>query len=92
VTNQRILIRSGIFSKTVRSFALENLPELSLQERSDGSGTIVIGSPLMASPFPVQGASWPGTAKYQAPSLERIPAAREVFALIRSAQKEARKA
>jgi hypothetical protein len=42
VTNQRILILSG-FSRSLTSLSLRTLPEVTVTERSDGSGTISFG-------------------------------------------------
>ncbi len=86
VTNQRVLIRSGLFSTTTRSFPLQGLAELSLQEKGDGSGTISLGTALSPFPFALGRSSWPGMGRYQPPALDLIPSARTVYNLIRDAQ------
>jgi hypothetical protein len=44
VTDQRILIVTQSFGKRVRSLPLGALPEMTLTEKSDGSGTILFGA------------------------------------------------
>ena len=43
LTGDRLLIVSGIFRKTVKSFNLSTLSDLELDEKSNGSGSITIG-------------------------------------------------
>ncbi len=45
VTDQRALILSGIFFREIKQLSLPNLNEISLTERSNGSGDIAFGSP-----------------------------------------------
>lgn len=71
VSNERILIRSGLFSRTVKSLNLRTLSDITLSERSDGSGTVTFGAslPMFAA---MQGMNWwPGTHQYQAPPSRR---------------------
>lgn len=44
LTNRRILIVSGLFSRTVRSLELRTLPEINLRD-GGATGTITFGSP-----------------------------------------------
>ena len=67
VTDQRVLILSGISARQVKAISLQNLNETSLTERSDGSGDIAFGS---MGP------------KYKAPTFELIDNVREVYNLI----------
>jgi hypothetical protein len=84
LTDQRILILSGLFGRTVKSLNLRTLADVSLSERPDGSGTITFG-PL--PPFWAGGqAGWPGTGRYTSPSFELAEKARDVFDRIRTAQ------
>ena len=85
VTNERVIILSGIFRSTVKSLSLNSLADLSLAERSDGSGTIQFGSATMVPPW-LMGARWPGVEAMGPPCFESIPRARSVYDLIRSAQ------
>lgn len=44
VTDQRVLIVTQVFGKRVRSLSLRTLPDVTLAEKSDGSGTITFGA------------------------------------------------
>jgi hypothetical protein len=87
VTDQRILIVSHFFGHKVQSLNLKNLPELVLNQKSDGSGTITFGS---SSPFAAWGGGqWPGSQRYQSPSFEMVQNVREVYDIIQAAQQRA---
>lgn len=81
VTDKRVIIKSGVFKKNFESFNIKNLFNLSIDEKSDGSGTIKLNSGN-ATGFP-QGISisgWPGSK--QVPAFEFIPEVRSVYNLI----------
>jgi hypothetical protein len=85
LTDHRVIIVSGIFSRTVKSLQLKTLLDVTLRESGDGTGTITFGpSHPMFRWF--SGTAWPGAGKYSPPAFERIKAASEVYALIREAQ------
>jgi hypothetical protein len=44
ITDARIIIKSGIFSKNYKSVYLEDIPEINIEEGPNSSGTIVLGS------------------------------------------------
>lgn len=89
VTNERVLIVSGLFSQQTKSLNLETLADLSISEKSDGVGTITFGSvPFWAWMY--GGAVWPGMGMQLVPQLELVPDACAVYDLIRKAQKEAK--
>jgi hypothetical protein len=86
LTNERMIILSGVFQRKVRSLNLRTLSELTLTQRRDGSGTIAFG-----------GSEWfrfmsgmdfwaPGGG---ANALERIPNVKQVYDQIRAAQRDA---
>jgi hypothetical protein len=81
VTDQRALIVSGRWAREVKAISLPNLNEISLTERSDGSGDIVFGSmnPMYAM---WRGTPWPGTGKKMVPTFEFIDNVRQVYDLI----------
>lgn len=88
LTNERIIIISGLFNRKVKSLSIRNLSEVSLSEKSDKSGTITLGAsnPMFAM---FGGMSWPGMGNFLPPSLEMIPNAKSVYELLRQAQREA---
>src|SRR5687767_14840962 len=51
VTNQRILIVSGLRSRRIKSLNLRTLSDVSLDQTSNGSGTITFGPPNPFSSF-----------------------------------------
>jgi hypothetical protein len=89
VTPQRIIIRTGIVSRSVKSLPLKTLQDLSLSEHSDGSGTISFGAQHpMASMFGGM-PGWPGMDQYLGPRFDLVPQARSVYESIRKAQASA---
>ena len=84
LTNERVVIVSGIVSRNLKSLQLGTLSDVSLAERADGRGTITFGP---TAPWWSGGGEWPGTSKASSPAFESISGAREVFERIRSAQK-----
>ena len=88
VSNERILIVSGMLKQKVDSLNLRTLTNLSLSEEKDSEGTISFGgSTAHASMF--RGSGWPGMQQHQAPSFESIKDAKSVFETIREAQRAA---
>lgn len=80
ITENRIIIKSGVFSKTIKSLNLKTISDIELSERSDRSGTITIGP---KTPSVYWGSSmewWPGLP--QTPQLQLIPDARKVYSQI----------
>lgn len=86
VTSQRVIIVSGLFKPSIKSLNLRGLFDISLHERSDGTGTVILGP---TGPFGVfAGPSWPASRRQSAPpALEGIRDARLVYNKIREAQK-----
>jgi hypothetical protein len=87
LTNQRVLILSEVWTREVKSIDLRKLNEISLTERSDGSGNILFGS---ASPYTSlwYGTAWPGMSAKLTPAFQLILKVRVVYDLIRRAQQE----
>jgi hypothetical protein len=87
VTSQRVLILSGLLNRELRSLNLRAIPEISLKQHSDGSGTISFGS----STYPGFGASrgWPGSEKALPPAFEFIDEPQAVHRLVLAQQKDA---
>lgn len=84
ITNQRVIIKSGVVNTTVESFNIKTLFNLGIDEKSDGSGTITLDS-SQTSPFVFYRSAWPGNKK--APALELVQNVRTVFNLILQQQR-----
>jgi hypothetical protein len=87
VTNQRIIIVSGLFSPSVKSLNILTLSDVTLTEKADGSGTITLG-PTVPNTRSMAGMPWPGANRYLPPSFDMIENARQVHDIIRKAQRE----
>ncbi len=86
VTNERVLIISGLFAAQTKSLPLRSLGELTLTQHADGSGTLSFGSaPLRAFAHPA--GSWPGADRSLPPSFDMIARVKDVYDIIRTAQK-----
>ena len=86
VTNQQILIISGLFSRSTKSLNLRTLSDLSLSEGNSNYGSIFFGG---GSPFSsmFRGfSSWPGMGSQIGPHFDQIQGARSVYEIIRNAQ------
>jgi hypothetical protein len=84
-----VIIASGLFSKRVKSLNRKTISELSLSERSDGSGTISFAAQHpMASLFGGMSA-WPGAEQFFGPCFDLVPNARTIYESIRNAQASA---
>lgn len=88
VTTERILIITGLFNRTVKSLPLRTLPELALEQRRDGSGTITFGSSIPFANW-YRGFAWPGMEQRMSPAFEMIADAKAVYEIIRQAQRMA---
>jgi hypothetical protein len=86
VTNERVLILSGLLKRKVKSLSLRSLSELSLVDGPKGEGSISFGStPFPAWAFP----GWPGMEAYTTPRFDLIENAKNVYDIIRAAQRAA---
>ena len=86
VTSERIIIISGLFSLQTKSLQLRTLTDVSLTQRADGSGTITFGpTHIMNGHFPA--GLWPGTGRYAPPAFDLIERAKDVYDIIRNAQR-----
>ncbi len=85
VTDERIIILSGLFHCTTKSISIKNITDLSLDEKANGTGSITFGP---SSPFAswFSGWNWPGTGFNSTPSLELINDAKQVYGIIRDIQ------
>jgi len=69
ITDKRIIIKSGIYSKSFKSFNIKNLGQIEINEREDLSGTITLGESNSKS----------GNSKTE---LKMIPSVRQVYSHI----------
>ena len=77
LTENRILIKSGVFSKKIKSLNIKTLSHIELNEKANGRGTISIGP---TNPYLIWGNGmswWPGMKTN--PQLEMIQNARKVY-------------
>lgn len=88
VTSERVLIISGLAQRKVKSLALRTLSDVSMTESKDGTGSISFGQSFpFASLF--WGMYWPGMEQFSGARLDTIDNAKQVYQLIREAQKNA---
>jgi len=76
ITENRIIIKSGIFKSQIKSLNIKTLPEISFSQKADFSGTIKLGQGDIRTTA-MQGFDWPGVA--QIPSLEFINDVKSVY-------------
>ena len=67
LTPDRVLIKSGIFSRDVKSINIKTLSDITINQKSDNSGTITLGA-TDSRYASMQGMNWPGVT--QTPMLE----------------------
>lgn len=76
ITNDRIIIKSGIFSQEVKSLNIRSISDISFNQKKDNSGTIMLG-PTDARLNMMQGIDWPGVKQQN--SLEFIDDVKTVY-------------
>ena len=85
ITEDRIIIKSGVFKKSIQSLNIKTLSDIEYVEKNDGSGTITIGP---KNPMMVWGNGmnwWPGVKV--TPALDLIQDVRKVYGKIIEIQK-----
>jgi len=85
LTEDRIIIKSGVYTKTVKSLNIRTLSDIEYVEKKDGSGTINIGP---KNPMMMWGNGmnwWPGVKA--TPSLDLIQDVKKVYNRIIEIQK-----
>ncbi len=88
VTDERIIIISGLFNKGVKSLNIRTLTDISLAEQAGGYGTISFGPVNPFSGRYPQGL-WSGMSNMM-PNFDTIPQAKDVYDRIRKAQTDAK--
>lgn len=88
LTNDRVVIVSGLWARKVNSLSLRTLTDVSLVESATAVGSISFGrSSMFNSMF--AGVPWPGAEQYIGPRFDLIEDAKRTFQKIREAQKAA---
>jgi hypothetical protein len=87
VTNERVLIISGLLRPTVKSLSLSTLTDVSLSESANGEGSVTFGAVSALSGMFGGFAGWPGMSERVGPRFDVIPKAKGVYEIIRTAQK-----
>lgn len=86
ITTERIIIVSGIFQQKINTLALRSLSDVSLTESRNQTGSISFGDSFhFASWFGSM--AWPGMNDLMGPRLDAIRHPRQVYRIIRVAQK-----
>ncbi len=80
ITQDRIIIKSGIFSKEFKSLNIKTLSAISLNQFKDKSGTITLGTTYFHYSL-MQGLEWTGI-KQPPPRLEFIQDVEKVYDII----------
>ena len=86
ITDNRIIIRSGIFSKRVNSLNIRTLSDISIEEKSDGSGDILLGPNNYIFGM-MTGMMWQGGGGRFSSRLESIADVKSVYSLILKLQR-----
>ncbi len=89
VTDERAIIISGLFRRSVKSLNIDTLTDVALTEKTDGSGTITLG-PTPPWHNLMGGSNWPGSHQHAVPSFEMIDDARQVYEILRKSQRDAK--
>lgn len=88
LTKNRIIIKYGVFNQSIISLTIKKLRNVTLNEKPDGSGTIILGSEsrfdslMRGTGFP------PGLFTNPVPAIEMISDASNVYRQITDLQKE----
>ena len=86
LSNERVIIYSGLFSKKLKSLNIRTLTDVTLSESANGCGSISFGNSFpFASMF--AGMPWPGVEQMMGPRFDLIEDAKGVYKKIREAQK-----
>lgn len=85
LTNNRIIIKSGILNKNIKSLDLRSLTNVTVDENANGRGTILLASEAAYTGM-FRGTGWPGVNSKMSPAFFNIPEARNVYKKILEAQ------
>jgi len=86
LTTERAIIEAGLFRPDFRSVSLGAVPEIRVQPRRNGRGTVQFGS--AATPFGMLPPNWPGARQFLPPAFDDIDEAQRVYELALARQRE----
>lgn len=87
VTNERIIIISGLFDQSVKSLSLQTLTDITMEEFTNGLGTITFGTPNTTNSFGNNNFPFGRKREEVVPNFDQIPQAKSVYETIRNAQR-----
>lgn len=88
ITDRRVLVLGGAFSRSLVELDLDRLPGAQLDESRDGVGTITFGTPVGFMRLPP---GWPTMGMYRAPSaFQSIRDVRRTFDTLQQARTDVR--
>ena len=88
LTNERVIIISGLFNQNVKMLKLQKLPEINISTKSNGKGTITFGASRPMA-WMYAGGGFPNTGRYNlAPSFEMIDDVKTVYQKIKYLERE----
>lgn len=88
LTNERVIIISGISNQNTKSLDISKLPEININTKSSGKGTITFG-PIHPMSWMYAGSGYPNMGRYNiSPSFELIEDVNTVYQHIKRLQKE----
>lgn len=85
ITNDRIIIKTGIFSREIKSLNIRTLSDITINQKADNSGTITFG-PTDFRYTIMQGIEWPGAK--QPPRFEFIEDVSSIYNKIIDIQRQ----
>lgn len=85
ITSDRIIIKSGIFEKDIKSLNIRTLSDVTINQKTDNTGTITLG-PTDSRSSMMQGIEWPGVK--QTPRLEFVENVKSVYDKILELQRQ----
>lgn len=91
ITQERIIVKYGIFNKTLNAYHIRSMTDLKHTEKADGSGSITFGTSEEFTPLhesPGGGVQFNFFSHKKQPGLDLIQDVRKVYGFITQAQKE----
>jgi len=80
ITDNRVIIKSGLFRSSIQSINIKTLSNLSFKEKSDGSGTITLGPTDFRNNIFSGLSYWPGAS--ETPGIESVEQVRSVYDIL----------